>query len=72
MGLDEVRVGEVIPSGAGGCEKELFGYQIVLFLMKGWTLSRPMDGGLESIYNGFLALPNRDRHYTVWLILGLN
>ena len=32
-----------------------------LFLMKGWTLDRPMDVGLESIDNGFLALPNRVR-----------
>jgi hypothetical protein len=29
--------------------------------MKGWTLDRPIDVGLESIDNGFLALPNRVR-----------
>jgi hypothetical protein len=39
--------------------------------MKGWTLSRPIDVGLESIDNGFLALPNRVRCKQNLLLLGL-
>ena len=46
-----------------------------LFLMKGWTLSRPVDVGLGSIDNGFLALPNRVRPHknlaNSWVELGL-
>ena len=45
-----------------------------LFLMKGWTLSRPVDVGLVSIDNGFLALPNRVRLTNLadsWVELGL-
>ena len=46
-----------------------------LFLMKGWTLSRPVDVRLGSIDNVFLALPNRVRPYTnlanSWVELGL-
>ena len=39
--------------------------------MKGWTLDRPTDVGLESIDNGFLALPNRVRCKQNLLLLGL-
>ena len=43
--------------------------------MKGWMLDRPIDVGLESIDNGFLALPNRVRCKTIsaasWIEGGL-
>ncbi len=46
-----------------------------LFLMKSWTRSRPIDVGLVSTNNGFLALPNRVRLNTnlanSWVELGL-
>jgi hypothetical protein len=46
-----------------------------LFLMKGWTLSRPIDVGLGSIDNGFTALPNKVRPNknlaNSWVKLGL-
>jgi hypothetical protein len=71
LGLMKLGLEKVFPVELGAVRRSCFGYRIVLFLMKGWTLSRPMDVGLESIYTGFLALPNRVRCKQNLLLLGL-